>query len=135
MIRRQFDHRGRPYVQGWLILPRANIQGEVEFLVDTGADSIIIHPSDGLKLGLPFGELHGEIVSVGIGGDHPYFVEDGVILFKDDARLREYRSEILIGKPSNNLNRLPSLLGRSLLNRWRVVYDPIGDRLTMIHRV
>lgn len=135
MIRRQFDHRGRPYVQGWLILPRANIQGEVEFLVDTGADSIIIHPSDGLKLGLPFGELHGEIVSVGIGGDHPYSLEDGVILFKDDARLREYRSEILIGKPSNNLNRLPSLLGRSLLNRWRVVYDPIGDRLTMIHRV
>ena len=134
MIRGQFDHRGRPCVQGWLILPRLNIQGEVEFLVDTGADSTIIHPSDGLKLGLPFGELHSEIVSVGIGGDHPYFLEEAVILFKDDARLREYRCEILISKPSNNLNRLPSLLGRSLLNRWRMVYDPTGDLLEMSHR-
>ena len=76
VIRGQFDHRGRPCVQGWLSLPRLNIRGEVEFLVDTGADSTVIHPSDGLKLGLPFGALHSEIVSVGIGGDHRYFLED-----------------------------------------------------------
>lgn len=134
MIRGRFDHQGRPYVPGRLILPRFNIQGEVEFLVDTGADSTILHPLDGQKLGLPFGELQSEIVSVGIGGDHRYFLEDAVLLFEDDTLLREYRCEVLVGKPSSNLNRLPSLLGRSLLNLWRMVYDPTEDRLEMSHR-
>ena len=134
MIRGRFDHQGRPYVQGWLILPRLNIQGDVEFLVDTGADSTIIHPLDGQKLGVPFGELQGEIVSVGIGGSHPYFPEDAILLFEDDVRLRQYRCEVLIGKPSDILNRLPSLLGRSLLNHWRMVYDRTDNLLTMTHR-
>ena len=134
MIQGRFDQQRRPYVPGWLILPRLGVQGDVEFLVDTGADSTIIHPSDGQKLGIPFGELQSEIVSVGIGGNHPYFLEDAVILFEDNTSLREYRCEVLIGKPSASLNRLPSLLGRSLLNNWRMVYDPTGDLLTMIHR-
>lgn len=134
MIQGRFDHQGRPCVQGWLILPRLNIQGEVEFLVDTGADSTIIHPLDGQKLGVPFEELQNEIVSVGIGGSHPYFPEDAILLFEDDARLRQYRCEVLVGQPSDILNRLPSLLGRSLLNHWRMVYDPSDDLLTMTHR-
>ena len=134
MIQGRFDHQRRPYVQGRLLLPRLNIQGDIDFLVDTGADSTIIHPLDGQKLGIPFGELQSEIVSVGIGGSHPYFPEDGLVLFEDDARLRQYRCEVLIGKPSGILNRLPSLLGRSLLNRWRMVYDPTDDLLTMTHR-
>ena len=44
VIRGRFDHYRRPYVLGRLILPRWNIQGEVDFLVDTGADSTIISP-------------------------------------------------------------------------------------------
>ena len=134
MIRGWFDYQGRPYVQGWLILPRLKIQGDVEFLVDTGADSTIIHPSDGQKLKVPFGDLQSEISAVGIGGGHSYFSENAVILFEDDTRLREYHCEVLIGKPSSSLNRLPSLLGRSLLNHWRMLYDPPEDLLTMSHR-
>lgn len=71
MIRGRFDHYRRPYVLGRLILPRWNIQGEVDFLVDTGADSTIIHPYDGHRLRVPFAELESEILSVGIGGRHP----------------------------------------------------------------
>ena len=97
VIRGRFDQQGRPYVQGWLILPRLNIQGDIEFLVDTGADSTIIHPSDGQRLRMPFEELQSEISSVGIGGSQPYFTEDAVLLFEDDARLSEYHCEILIG--------------------------------------
>lgn len=134
MIRGQFDDQGRPYVQGWLILPRLNVQGEVEFLVDTGADSTIIHPPDGQKLGIPFGELWSGVVSVGIGGSHPYFSEDALLLFEDETRLRQYRCEVLISKPSDSPNSLPSLLGRSLLNHWRMVYDATGNLLTMTHR-
>ena len=134
MIRGRFDHYRRPYVLGRLILPRWNIQGEVDFLVDTGADSTIIHPYDGHRLRVPFPELESEIVSVGIGGRHPYCPENAVLLFEDGAGLREYHCEVLIGRPSGNSDRLPSLLGRPLLNRWRMLYDPTDDRLTMTHR-
>lgn len=134
MIRGRFDHFRRPYVQGRLILPQWNIQGDVQFLVDTGADSTIIHPYDGLRLRVPFAELESEILSVGIGGRHPYCPENAVLLFEDDSRLREYHCEVLIGRPSGHSDRLPSLLGRPLLNHWRMLYDPVRDRLTMSHR-
>jgi len=134
VIRGSFDHQGRPCVQGWLVLPRLNIQGDVEFLVDTGADSTTIHPFDGQKLGVPFEELLSEILSIGIGGSQPYFLEHAILMFEDDALVRQYSSEVLIGKPSATSSRLPSLLGRSLLSHWRMVYDPTDDLLTMTHR-
>ncbi len=38
MIIGEFDDRGRPYVEGRVIIPRLNINEIVTFLLDTGAD-------------------------------------------------------------------------------------------------
>ena len=42
MIVGKFDARGRPYVKGELTLPRLGVSHDVNFLLDTGADSITI---------------------------------------------------------------------------------------------
>ena len=53
MIRGRFDHYRRPYVLGRLILPRWNIQGEVDFLVDTG--SVLLAFAFAAAIGVFFG--------------------------------------------------------------------------------
>ena len=37
--------------------------------------------------------------------------------------------ELLIAEPSDTNNGLPSLLGRNVINRWYVEYDPANERL------
>ena len=134
MIFGAFDEDGRPYIRGQLAIPRLGVKGYVTFLVDTGADSTCIHPEDARRVGIPFERLFDAGVSTGIGGNSVYFREPAVMSFTDEKIKRLYAVELLIGEPSDSSNRLPSLLGRNLLNRWRVEYDPTDLSLECIVR-
>ena len=77
MIQAYFDQRGRPFIEGRLVIERLEIDGRVQFLVDTGADSTVLHPTDGERLNCRF-DLLGSPRSVGgVGGQQDYYPKMG----------------------------------------------------------
>lgn len=129
MIRGEFGPAGQPFVEGYLTLPRFGIARNITFLVDTGAYASCIHPRDGTLAGISFDQLENPVTSDSVGGPATYFRERAVLEFVDgDAReIRSYEVDVLIAKPAadpmHSITRLPSLLGRDIIDRWRMVYD------------
>lgn len=123
---------GRPYIEGRLHLPRLAISGDVSFCVDTGADATVLLPADGMRLGVDYEGLGPEIESVGVGGISLDYREEAVVIFSDPAKaLYAYTIELVISSPSPDVMALPSLLGRDILNRWRMMYDPMRKGLSL----
>ena len=129
MIRGEFGPAGQPAVEGYMMLSRFGIARNITFLVDTGASATCIHPRDGTLIAIPFDQLENPVTSDGVGGPVTYFRERAVLEFVDgDARaVRRYEVDVLIAKPAadpmHSITRLPSLLGRDIIDRWRMVYD------------
>jgi hypothetical protein len=125
------DTTGRPYIEGRLILPRLEIRGDISFCVDTGADRSLLHPGDGERMGIDYTKLTGETESVGVGGIRHSFVEPALLVFSEPKRfLYVYIIDLAISPPSLDIMDLPSLLGRDILDRWRMIYHPAKKRLT-----
>ena len=131
MIAGELQGLARPYVRCRLALPRLGIASEIDFLVDTGADATYLHPSEGSEIGIPFDLLQDHVTSSGIGGRAIYFPEPAVLLFADHADRQRYgyRINVNIAKPADVNGRLPSLLGRDVIRRWQMNYDPTNDTL------
>lgn len=129
MIAGEFGPNGRPFVEGYLHLPRFGITRDMTFLIDTGADATCIHPRDGRPAGIPFDQLRDDIVSRGVGGQATYFREPAILEFVDgEARtVHSYEVAVNIAKPGERandaINTIYSLLGRDIIDRWRMVYD------------
>ncbi len=114
-------------MEGRLILPRLSIQGDISFLVDTGADCSMVMPSDAKRLGVPYELLQGDRECGGIGGTAHSFVERAILVFTDpQVMLYAYDLEIDIMPDDGEMEEVPSLLGRDVIDRWRVTYDPQG---------
>ena len=94
----------------------------------------MIHPSDGKTINVPFGELCNSVEHRGIGGSRRYHSENAVIFFLDGSSLRRYPTVVSIAKPDDVLGATPSLIGRPLLNSWRMLYDPSNDKLEITHQ-
>lgn len=134
MIPGEFDSAGCPYIKGFLVVTRLGIYGDVKFLLDTGAESTCLHPADSVNLNIPFGRLLSPTRSHGIGGSSLYHRETAVLSFLDDEAVQSYRLQLHIAEPTNANTRFPSLLGRDVLNRWRIVYDPTDSTLEIFVR-
>ena len=125
------DTTGRPYIEGRLILPRLKIRGDISFCVDTGADRSLLHPGDGERIGIDYTKLSGATESVGVGGICRNFVEPALLVFSEPKRfLYVYMIPLAISPASPDIMDLPSLLGRDILDQWRMIYDPAKKRLT-----
>jgi predicted aspartyl protease len=119
------DTSGRPFVEGRLFLPRLGISGDVSFLLDTGADSSILMPGDARRLGVDFSRLSGSRDCVGIGGIASCFVEPALMVFNDPGvALYVYELDLDIMRDDPNIQDVHSLLGRDVLDQWRILYDP-----------
>ncbi len=117
----------RPYIAGRLFLPRLNVAGDISFLLDTGADSSIIMPVDGRRLGIQYDQLQGDRECGGIGGTVHCYVERAVLVFNDPGvELYAYDLEIDVMQYDPEMEDVPSLLGRDVIDRWRITYDPQG---------
>ena len=132
MLRGRFgDTSGRPDPEGRVILPRLHVQGNISFLVDTGADNTVLMPIDAVRMGLDYAELRGNKLSVGVGGYSQMFVEPGAAIFLEGSkRLHLYYLDIHIPSHTPEIADLPSLLGRDVLDRWRMHYNPSANALT-----
>lgn len=119
------ESSGRPYVSARVFIPRLGLAGNVSFIFDTGADSTVLMPADAATLGVDYDLLSDRFESFGIGGSAPTYIEPARLAFADDNRhtLYGYDIRLLIHHPTADAMRVPSLLGRDIIDRWRVVYD------------
>lgn len=131
MIAGYFDELGRPYVGGLVRIPRLNVDGWVDFLVDTGATATSLSPNDGDNLLVPASELISPVRHRGIGGTRTYYREPAVILFPDGTEWRRFDVGLYIAPPDEGADYLPSLLGRYVLNAVRMEYDFPAGRLEL----
>ena len=109
----------RPRVWGYVGFPRLGAQGLVEFLVDSGADSVILHSADVINIGIPRDMLQEDSLreSVGIGGTQRYYSEAGVLSFDVESSIVQCDIDIRIAVYGTAVStRIPSLLGRDFPN-------------------
>ena len=133
MLRGRFDDTsGAPYIEGRLILPRFELHADVSFLMDTGADRTVVMQADARRIGLNYSSLTGESESLGLGGICSTFTEPALVVFSEPGKtLYAYDIQLVIPAPTPDTQSLPSLLGRDILNRWSIAYNPSRDRLSI----
>ena len=112
-------------------MPQYHIDARISFLVDTGADSSLIAPADARKMSIDYTKLALPVEGVGMGGvflSHPV---RGSLVFADNRFMYLYHLDALdIAAPQPAIEHMPFLLGREILDRWRMVYDPIQNDLS-----
>ena len=131
MLRGRFgDTSHRPFLEGRVYFSRLKLKSDISFLVDTGADRTMIMPDDSKRSGVDFGQLTGNLSIGGVSGPMRTFVEHATVVFADPkVALYVYNLDILIAPDHPDVSKTPSLLGRDILDRWRMTYDPTRDRL------
>ena len=114
------------------------IHETMEFLVDTGASRTTICDKDAIKLRIDYSKL--ESISegmLGIGGIvNAYILRDVKLVFRreDEKSHVENFERIYILKHAildEKILRLPSILGRDMLNKYSFVYDKKHERTFM----
>lgn len=136
MIAGKFDGLGRPLVECRIVIERLRINSPVSFLLDTGAVSTCLHSRDATKIGMPFSRLGNSVRYRGVGGGAAYFREQAFLYFEDQriGRYYIYEMPLHIAEPHPNVENLPSLLGRDVINRWHMQYDPSNAHLQFVVR-
>ncbi len=122
------------YIVVLVTLPQLRIRQNIEFLVDTGATRTTILDKDAITLGIRHVKLPklGQPL-IGLGGlVETYVVRDAALHFKTEAgsEHREILTELLVvkhKKVDENIIRIPIVLGRDILNKYKLVYDKQQD--------
>jgi len=139
-LERKFDPPA-PFIKVVVVSRSLNVRRLVGFHIDTGASASIILDRDLRYLRLDVAGLKRAERDVGgIGGlIKTYVLEDAVLMFRTvDGSAVEERLKLLVG--SHDLRELnaesrrlmmviPSLLGRDILGRFRLVYDERSDEV------
>ena len=130
-----------PFIKAVVVSQSLNVSRLVDFHIDTGASASIILDKDLRYLRLDVAGLKSAERDVGgIGGlIKTYVIEDAALMFRTaDGSVVEERLKLLVG--SHDLRKLdaesrrlmmviPSLLGRDILGRFRLVYDERSDQV------
>ena len=131
MIAGYFASDGSPRVKARVSLPGLGVIGDVNFLVDTGTDATILHPTDADDLGCPFDELSNPVATTSAGGPHTYYSESAVVSLYDEETRYDFRVNIQVGKPHPVTDGLDSLLGRDVLSELEMEYCPRRGELRL----
>ncbi|MDO8876327.1 MAG: hypothetical protein Q8M24_14635 [Pseudolabrys sp.] len=116
---------GRPTVDCYLDIKTIGVSGMVPFLIDTGADCTVLMPGDANSLGIDFDTLkHSQTVtSVGVGGECVDFLVPAILMVRENKVAKAYRFGLRIAMDERALDGAPSLLGRDILQYWRILCD------------
>jgi len=113
----------------------ASHEGRVWFLADTGATRTLLLDHDAQALGLTMSELEpASLHLTGIGGSvRPFVAREADVQFTSTESIEvPWRQDLLVVRPNAAevtpgevacIRRLPSLLGRDFLRRFRFVCD------------
>jgi predicted aspartyl protease len=134
MIRGRFEGlRRRPFVTAHLSIPAQNISGQVSFLVDTGADSIVLAPADALFLGIDTTALQQGVPSIGVGG--PTATVNTAAILTLNNRVFNVLLRILAPRSRQQqqaLRTIPSLLGRDILSHFALFVEEHTNRVLLL---
>ena len=126
---------GAPYIEAHVSFPRLRLRGFISFLIDTGADGTVLMPTDSGKLGVDFRLLTNPTASQGIGGIARGYHETAVVSFSGRRYIYSYAIQIEISALLADNSRLPSLLGRDILGRWRLVVDRPDNEIRCLPKI
>lgn len=131
MLKGRFgDTTGRPFIEARIVLPQQKAFGNVSFVLDTGADRSLLMPLDAQRCNIDWDQLERTESSSGIGGQLEHYVESAIVAFTSGEELYLYSIELGISPPSVEIMKLPSLLGRDIIDQWRITYDKPSMTLT-----
>jgi len=120
----------RPYVQGLLFIPRLRKNRRIDFLVDTGSDSTILNPSDGVMMDIDYGKLRYNSDIYGVGQNIKASSQRALVTFAtDEGKLVVYSIDLVITPNIPDIQILPSQLGTDVLHRWQMYWNSHEDRL------
>ncbi len=132
-----------PFIKVLLISKNSNIRKFLDLHIDTGASSTIILDKDARYLGLDIKSLKKAKRNIGgIGGlIDTYLIKDAIMIFKtEEGMIYEERLNLLVGvhklnklteKERRLIIRFPSLLGRNVLRKFRLIYDERSNEVFM----
>lgn len=131
-----------PFLRAFLICEKLGIKDYIIFLVDTGATSTNILDRDAIRLRIDYSKLKRvKDGTTGIGGVVDTYILPQVKLYfraADGSLHEEKLKELSVlrhvpkdRKEEEHIKRLPSLLGRDFLNRYKVILDRSNDRVTL----
>lgn len=120
-----------PAVQAYCYLVRLEIGFWITFMVDTGAAGTCLHGAPAWRI-----QRHMRLTTLlpasGVGGSCNYYGERATLIFVDTNRNPIARTlnriDIQVITPrdvvaNRGIPRVPSLLGRDILNKWKLNYD------------
>ena len=123
MIYGYFDIYGVPYIEAHISIERLEVDGYVQLLVDTGSYSGALHPAGGELLGCRFDLLTNPHDVDGVGGSHEYYEEEAIVTFEShDGSSYRRVVDLDVAKPNPEIDDLPSILGRDIINDMRITY-------------
>ena len=126
-------NRRRPFARARLTIPSQGIADDVPFLVDTGADAMLLSPADALFLRVDLGQLPPGPPITGVGGATPTVLAGATLTIGPhtfDLTLR-----ILVPATAAQrtaLARIPSLLGRDILSQFALFFEERTDRVLLL---
>ena len=87
-------------------------------------------------MGIDHKTLINSTVVGGMGGDAVCFQEMAILAFDEPNRnlVRYYSIKIMIPEPDSDLMRMRPIVGRDVLDQWRMNYDPSRNNLSFIVR-
>jgi hypothetical protein len=125
--------RVRPFVTARLVIPSVRVGGDVDFLIDTGADSITLAPRDASYLGLDVDALPQGPSTTGVG--------DVITTVQTEATItldhRSFSTMLRILAPGSQrqqaaMTRIPSLFGRDLLAHFALFFEEHTGKVLLL---
>lgn len=136
MIRCRFvgePGRQRALVKATVSVPSLRLEGDIDFLVDTGANATLLAPPDAAALGIDVTDLPEGEPAAGIGGEsRTVFVEAIITLGELD-----YVLYLQILAPESESERrevedMPSLLGTDILSGFAFFMEERTERAFLL---
>ena len=126
------------FINAHLISEEMRIDEMIEFLVDTGASRTTLLDKDAIYLGINYGRLRkSEQDMSGIGGSvETYVIDDSVILFGENSIkipvfVLKHPLEEMNREERIKILRFPSILGRDVINKFRLIFDKEMDEVSL----
>jgi hypothetical protein len=87
-------------------------------------------PLDGMRMKVDYSALSNPCTNLGVGGPSQDFQENAVAVFLDrTGRLCLFGISLILCPPNPAIMTFPSLLGRNVIDRWRLTYEPTSSLL------
>jgi hypothetical protein len=133
-----FFRNGAGFVNAHLISEGTNIDETIEFLVDTGASRTTLLDKDMICLGIEYDKLRRyEQDLSGIGGSvETYVIDDAILLFgvyvmEMPVFVIRHSLDAMDDQERIRILRFPSILGRDVINKFRLIFDKEKDEILM----